>query len=1020
MMDPDGIRDLHTWKDETTIVPFSGIQFLDFGFDYQASGFRNMKFVERTTEVTDEGDERTLIVLTGDQERDERTLGSDQPDDMPYTVTGERALEPFIEKWTPVPVLRIRPGGVNGEDQYDAGPSCWARLLVKELATPDPKTGHTHRIILALDTTCEPLEDPLFYQVPDVEDGERQFSFVSNPDHAAWFVSRVEADANGNLHDLQAWVDEWLYEQFEAVRRRPRRENDEPQPLFEHWARYLAFLALIDGAVSFPRIRLIDTMSRDPISDRFRHTPIDVDLVLDVGNSNTCGILIETSPDGGTVDLNQSYTLALRDLSNPLFRYNRPFESRVEFSDARFGQGRSSRSRSFFWPSLVRVGPEAMRLTKNDQGTETVSGLSSPKRYLWDDRPMSQDWRFHNFAPSMAEPLPLVARAVQNEMNEAGDVLDQIAADVKNRLRSKGDVSLIGASRPRFSRSSTYGLMLAEVFLQALVQINDPAQRESRQQGAIPRRLRTIILTLPSATPVQEQAIMRSRAEGALKLLFKVLKWSPSLALNTTMPEIKVDWDEASCTQMVYLYTEITQRFGGQIQPYFELLGRRRMLKPTGGQAAAEEKSSLRVACVDIGGGTTDLIVTTYTAQGDHAIVPHQDFREGFRVAGDDVQREVIARIILPQIAKDIARAGIVAPENLLKELFAGDLGDTDIRLSQRRRQYALRVLAPLAVECLNLSNQPGDSGGVSFVVGDVLDRMRSPADGENEVSDYLEQAVHARGAVDWSLLPVTISLNRQELDGVVRDVLQKPISDLCEIIAHLSCDVVLLSGRPSRLAAVREMVRETMVVPPYRLISMHEYEVGPWYPYRDPVNNRIKDPKSSAAVGAMLSLLAQNRIVNFMVYTDNITMASTARFIGQLDSNGAISKNKVLFQDVDDGPGSGDIAEIELFSPIFIGFRQLQHERWTTTVIYRVDFANEHAARRPKPFKVVLERRDFDSDPESAAEALRAEAQKEELIVSEVEDGAGDAAKPSDVSLKLQTLGLERDYWLDSGLFRL
>ncbi len=259
-----------------------------------------------------------------------------------------------------------------------------------------------------------------------------------------------------------------------------------------------------------------------------------------------------------------------------------------------------------------------MRLTRDADGTETTSGLSSPKRYLWDDAPMTQDWRFHFFTPSPAEPLPLVARAVQNELNEAGDVLEQVQQEEKNRLRERGRTSKVPAIRPRFSRSSVYGLLLAELILHALVQINDPAQRETRKQSSIPRRLRRIILTLPSATPMQEQAIMRSRAEGALKLLFNVLKWRSDLAINTETPEVVVEWDEASCTQLVYLYTEITQKFAGQIRNFFELVGKPRVCPPLKIQEdrrpmTGQPELSVRIACIDIGGGTTDLMVTTFS-----------------------------------------------------------------------------------------------------------------------------------------------------------------------------------------------------------------------------------------------------------------------------------------------------------------------------------------------------------------------------------------------------------------------
>src|SRR2546430_11333825 len=49
---------------------------------------------------------------------------------------------------------------------------------------------------------------------------------------------------------------------------------------------------------------------------------------------------------------------------------------------------------AFFWPSLVRVGPEAARFRERVEGTEGTSGMSSPKRYLCDVEPVNQEWRF--------------------------------------------------------------------------------------------------------------------------------------------------------------------------------------------------------------------------------------------------------------------------------------------------------------------------------------------------------------------------------------------------------------------------------------------------------------------------------------------------------------------------------------------------------------------------------------------------------------------------------------------------
>jgi hypothetical protein len=82
--------------------------------------------------------------------------------------------------------------------------------------------------------------------------------------------------------------------------------------------------------------------------------------VLDVGNSRTCGLLIEAAGELG-VNLNDSYELALRDLSHPESVHTRPFESRVEFAQAWFGKNHLSRlggrADAFVWPTMTRVGP---------------------------------------------------------------------------------------------------------------------------------------------------------------------------------------------------------------------------------------------------------------------------------------------------------------------------------------------------------------------------------------------------------------------------------------------------------------------------------------------------------------------------------------------------------------------------------------------------------------------------------------------------------------------------------------
>jgi hypothetical protein len=507
------------------------------------------------------------------------------------------------------------------------------------------------------------------------------------------------------------------------------------------------------------------------------------------------------------------------------------------------------------------------------------------------------------------------------------------------------------------------------------------------------------------------------------------------------MPELIVEWDEASCTQLVYLYSELTQKFDGRIERFLSLKGTPRAQTP-----GAPATPSLRLACIDIGGGTTDLMVTTYWGEAGRVLHPQQTFREGFRVAGDDMLQRVIAAVILPGLQQAIEAAGGRFVGEKLRELFTGDMGGLDQQSVQKRRQFALRVLMPVSIAILKACETAEEFEPLSLSLDNVLalpaqdavdpdaaidapgaNGHRPRLQGETVPSvlvAYIEDAARSLGAEDFRLSDVSLTFSREDVDAIAREVFQKVLSNLAEVIAHLGVDVVLLTGRPSRLPAVRAILEEMMVVPPHRLISMHSYKTDRWYPFRDPVTQRIGDPKSTVAVGGMLIALSESRIPNFKVSTSAFRMQSTARYIGEMDSSGQIMTDRIVFSDIDldaRKTESDMLATITMYTPIYLGSRQLPLERWTTTPLYRLDFATRSAEARA-PLKVTFERTEFDEDPdtETSVTVLRREAMREAFAVTEVEDKEGTGMKNTEVQLRLHTLGFEDEYWIDTGLFRL
>jgi hypothetical protein len=249
------------------------------------------------------------------------------------------------------------------------------------------------------------------------------------------------------------------------------------------------------------------------------------------------------------------------------------------------------------------------------------------------------------------------------------------------------------ANRPAvtalFSRSALMSFFVAEVLLHAFVQANSPANRYERVYSDAPRRLRRVILTMPTAMPLAERKLFARRVNTAVRLTWRALGLDESQA-----PEPFLQWDEATGTQIVFLYNEIKHNFQGDAALFFKVFGRVR--------EGYGDTPCLRLASIDIGGGTTDLIIATYQLEGGTALKPTQEFREGFNIAGDDVLCGLIERNVLPALLEAIRQCGAANPEELLARLAGGQSrrsGRTRTDLAPAVRQSGG---LPLALELLH------------------------------------------------------------------------------------------------------------------------------------------------------------------------------------------------------------------------------------------------------------------------------------------------------------------------------
>lgn len=973
-----------------SLVPQSGIQFIDLLVDAQALPRLTRAFWEEDLPEDPGPDGRPRIALRelvadpADGTLFDPVTGTRPPEERTYQINATRALEPFLNVWTPLPFFQMGDPDATGATKIEDGPTNWARIRVSPLAAPD-RHGNTHAITLAFDTALAPRVQGQIYAALPPATEEMLFGLIPDAARNAWFLR-------------QAWVDQWLEANFrearEAARGRRLRPEDIPWRA-EHWARYLTFLAILEESGLIPRVRTIDIASA-----QLSYRPIDVDLVLDLGNSRTCGMMVEEHPDR-PLDFNNGTVLRLRELSAPHRTHQLPFESRVEFHRASFGRDalshKSGRTLAFHWGSPVRVGPEAVRLAAEARGNEGATGLSSPKRYLWDTRPTAVVWRFNGIAPDGSTEPP-VGGAFMEHVSEEGEVLETIGH------------RLVPGVRARFSRSSLATFMLAELLMQALAQINAPDHRAARGSIHVPRRLRRLVLTLPPAMPLAEQRLLRTRAQAAVDFAWRLMGWSEpreGLPRPPPKPEIVANLDEATATQLVWLYNECRWRLKSEPKLLFALQGRVRR--------GYGDEPSLRIASIDVGGGTTDLMVATYLAEHGQTILPKQNFREGFRIAGDDLLQAVIETVLLPRIERAMAEAGVAGPKALLRELLAGAAAGQSEQERHLRRQFVALVLEPIGLAVLHeYETLKGREAGE--VLRAPAGRLLAGLPSVGRAVAYVEEQARARGGAAFSLMEVEIVATAAQIDAVVTAVLGPVLADLLEIVHAFDVDVLLLSGRPSRLRAVREAIVARLAVPPHRVIAMDAYPVEQWYPFRDPTGH-IVDPKTTAAVGAMISATAEGRLEGFLLRSSRLSMRSTARVIGLMDQSGQIRNENVKLRDLDleRAPSGGETSFTLAFAaPAFLGFRQLDLERWTATRLYRLEFGNPASVRRlALPLTLTITRGEIDPDRPDAEE------KREAFAITEITDAEGDTVQRQQVVLRLQTEAEEAGYWRDTGALK-
>lgn len=933
----------------------------------------------------------------------------------------------LFNQWLPLPCFEKNLAG-----RLQDGPYNWARVMVTPKGYDENNPNEYNYsgsqdwdVTIAFDTTAvfdngnysnEFRESPLF---ANRFESKKTFGIPLTD----LMLMRFVAPPNGNCD----WIDSgilklmhntsdltMLYRMFPISEDEP----DRVPPVYTYLCVYLYFLHVVADRFSQTEIELVNSEQK---------APINVDLVIDMGNSKTTAVLFE---DGcfDKVDM-----VELQDFSHPFVTEKAPFDMNLVFDRANFGVCNIGNSSQFIHPSLVRLGREATSLRyKAGLGNgQKLSVCSSPKRYLWDKHASPYEWQ--NISHGDAESEPIELKGITNQFNSDGTLSE----------------SGLSGGEARYSRRSLMTFAFLEILAQAFRQINSQKFREDMGEYDVLRRISKILVTCPTAMSRSEQIELRTAAAEAYVVLNRFYNHTDNTpfqyhtAINSApvkpcIRDLKGEnhtwlYDEATSVQLVYLCAEVISRYKNNCSEFFDRYGKIRSdLFEQNGKTPYDRKS-LTIGSVDIGAGTTDVMVCSYkyATVGQTTLTPVPRYWESFYTAGDDILKAFVQEIVIEGehsmvenklISQGKDRSKI---STLITDFFGENTARMNFKDRQIRREFCLQISVPVAqcfMECTRLNIDKRELHWNDFFSG------------QNQPNHELLDAFfeHFGFRLEEQVWQYDIAITTQIINSVMDDLLKK----ISVALIEYGCDIVLLAGRPCSLKPIEDIFLKYYPVHPNRLKVLNEYRVGRWYPFQDG-NGFFENQKSIVAVGALVGYIC-SELGGFKGMSLDLSelghnMLPTTDFIGLMSNTAStLIPNKDILLTPARGVATFDVPSI----PIRLGCRQLDTESYPARSLFTLDFddqaileavKNERLQkklsidnpaviqdaldtrkmriRQNMPIKFEIER-DYTSD-------------RENVTVNDVSDKNGTLLPKKYFSLQIKSLSESDLFWLDSGEFR-
>ena len=478
--------------------------------------------------------------------------------------------------------------------------------------------------------------------------------------------------------------------------------------------------------------------------------------------------------------------------------------------------------------AFVRMGSVVDEIGRELAGDTDNPGrfsLSSPKRYFWQEDAEEAGWKMYDPGGK--------------NVGSRSRSLDVALAE---KLCSQNGGAAFTA--PFLARSLMLSATFVELLEQAEQVINSP-EFQAKSLLKEPRRLECVYVTYPTAWSGAERDLYKQKLEAGLEA-FCALRALPK-------PKLDVSCDEASAVLLSYVFFEII-KLGGIGENWIRLVGRRTATGAGGIHAA------VRLGVIDIGGGTSDLVIADVM---DFQEGPGSDlqlarcYQDGVDIAGDELLRQVTQEITLPALGRLLCRE---PGKGQLRKVFAEVLDEgNDYDQIAQRAKWARNLWFPISIEIVQaITKTEGKNGAVTIDLGKFSNSL-------NDFCSAVFAEADRRQLDEFYDRPDVFRLEMpddavDQLKSICSRIFAPTARQFGAAIIGFGCDLVLVAGKTSEIPYLLDVFRDQIPLPWDKFVPLKDYHIGNRFDCPLARNYRIADAKVTTVLGAAIYMLASEK----------------------------------------------------------------------------------------------------------------------------------------------------------------